>query len=130
MDLEQLIHEWMEEDRFLTKYTKRQRSILCKRLSDKLTPFKHQQQIIEEKEKIIQEKEEKLKRYHQAHLKFLKERHTACLERLFCRFIWVWWVAFAILSCVNTILSTILRQGSRSKALTHKDMYKTPDQSW
>jgi hypothetical protein len=129
MDLEQLIHEWIKEDRFLTKYTKRQRAILCKRLSDKLTPFKSQQKIIEEKETIIRVKEEKLTRYRNAYLKLLKERHTACLERLFCRFVWVWWVSFAILSCVNSILSTILPQGSRSTALTHKDMYKTPVRS-
>jgi uncharacterized membrane protein YgaE (UPF0421/DUF939 family) len=87
-----LIHEWMNEDRFLAKYTKRQKAVLCKKLTQKLHSYKDQQleRTLEEAKEANQEVEAKLVRYRKAYQILLRKAYTTRWFDRICQVLWVY----------------------------------------
>jgi len=66
MDIDQLIRDLILEDQFKEKYTKRQRSIFCSNMYEKVATFmKHHQDELKESEKKVQ-------KYRNAYIELVK----------------------------------------------------------
>ena len=104
--MDDLIREWIHEDRFLKQYTKRQRSILCKKLTEKLSKYKEQ-------EEALQKTDKKLMRYRQAYASLLRERNPLN---------WVCWIVWIIWT--GMFLASILRK------LRAISLWTNPPESW
>ena len=66
MDIDQLIRDLILEDQFKAKYTKRQRSIFCNNMYEKISTFmKHHQEELYQAEK-------KIEKYRKAYIELAK----------------------------------------------------------
>jgi len=66
MDIDELIRDLILEDQFKAKYTKRQRTIFCENMYEKIATFmKHPQEQLKESEK-------KVEKYRKAYIELAK----------------------------------------------------------
>ena len=121
-----LIHEWMNEDQLLTKYTKRQKVILCKKLIQKLDTDKDQlERALEESSVSTQELEAKVARYQKAYRALLRTAYSTRSADRFCKMIWVIWMTLIIRFVVNTFIASIPPGWCSATALPQTEPYKT-----
>ena len=122
-----LIHEWMNEDRLLTRYTKRQKVILCKKLIEKLETDKDREleRALEESKEATEELETKLNRYRKAYQSLLRTAYSTRSADRFCRMIWVIWVTLILRSIVNTVIASIPQGWCSATMLNQTEPYKT-----
>lgn len=118
----ELIHEWMNEDRFLRKFTKRQQAIMCSRLLEKLS---QQQTELEEAKRAVVDIEQKLVRYRKSYQDLLYQSHPArCVNRM-CQMIWIAWISLAVSVMIRKITSAIPRADCLPTESDQTDPYKT-----
>jgi len=122
-----LIHEWMNEDHLLTKYTKRQKVILSKKLIQKLETDKDREleRALEESIVATHELETKLSRYRKAYQLLLRTSYSTRSADRFCRMIWVIWMALILRSIMNTVIASIPPGWCSATALPQTEPYKT-----
>jgi hypothetical protein len=122
-----LIHEWINEDQLLTKYTKRQKVILCKNLIQKLDTHQDREleRVLEESTVATQELESKLARYRKAYHSLLRTTYSTRSADRFCKMIWVIWLTLMIRSIVNTLIASIPPGWCSATALHQTEPYKT-----
>ncbi len=132
--LEALIHEWMSEDRFLTRYTKRQRAILCKKLISKLN---EQDKVLEDAlaaaKEATEEMELKLKRYRKAYQTLLRDTYSVRYVECFCQLIWMAWIIWLsiwIVGVYQSFTSSIQLASCQATESNQTVPYKRPALTW
>jgi len=120
-----LIHEWINEDQLLTKYTKRQKVILCKSLIQKLDTDRSLERALEEAIVVTQELESKVARYQKAYRALLRSAYSTRSADRFCKMICVIWMALILRSIMNTVIASIPPRWCSATALPQTEPYKT-----
>ena len=125
--MEELIQEWIQEDRFLVKYTKRQKKILSKRLIYKLSSAKDRQleRALEEAKEATQEVELKLVRYRKAYQTLLRKTYSTRIINQVFQLIWVFWMTLIVRSIVKAFIASIPQAWCLATELPQKEQYKT-----
>jgi len=118
-----LIHEWLNEDQLLTKYTKRQKVILCKNLIQKLDTDRSLERALE----ATQELESKVARYQKVYLALLRTVYSTRSADRFCKMIWMIWLTLIVRSIVNTLIASIPPGWCSATVLNQTEPYKTLD---
>jgi len=119
----ELIHEWINEDRFLRKFTKRQQAILCSRLLEKLSQDPRIKEL-EETKRAIEDIEQKLVRYRKSYQELLRKCHPCWVNRL-CQIVWFLWFSVIVSIMLRTITSAIPRADCLATESDQTEPYKT-----
>jgi hypothetical protein len=125
--MEELIREWMNEDRFLTKYTKRQRAILSNRLIQKLSVQVHKQTELED---ALEEAETKTARYRKANQILLRKTYSIRWIDRITRLVWIFWICMVSSTMIRKITSSTPLATCLPKALNQTEQYKTVVPTW
>jgi hypothetical protein len=123
----ELIHEWMNEDRFLRRLTKRQQAILCTRLLEKLS---QPQKELEDAKRAVEEIELKLMRYRKSYQELLRQGHPLRFVNRICQMIWIVWLSLAVSFMIRKITSSIPRGECSAIESTQTESYKTLALPW